>query len=65
MTFADFKKNDVELVNYIVEDSRLYDELKVGEAVNVTPKTNDNGEYVVMQSYPPQIVAGDIERAQY
>jgi hypothetical protein len=61
-TFADFKKSNVELVNYIVEDAQLYNELAIGEKVNVTPKTNDNGEYVVMQSDPPQIVAGKIER---
>ncbi|BBI32116.1 DUF3221 domain-containing protein [Cohnella abietis] len=63
-TFADFRKNNVELVFYIVEDSQLFDDLKVGEAVKVTPKANENGEYIVMQSDPPQIVAGKIEREQ-
>lgn len=61
-TFAALKKSNVELVYYIVEDSQLYNELRVGEKVNVTPKTNDKGEYVVTDSYPPQIVAGEIER---
>ncbi|MEV5024838.1 DUF3221 domain-containing protein [Paenibacillus sp. LPE1-1-1.1] len=60
--FAALKKNNVELVYYIVDESQLYNELRVGEKVNVTPKTNENGEYVVMQSDPPQIVAGKIER---
>ncbi|WP_171647339.1 hypothetical protein [Paenibacillus phytorum] len=45
-----------------MEDSQLYNELRVGEKVNVNPKTNDKGEYIVMQSNPPQIVAGEIER---
>lgn len=45
-TFADFRKNNIELINYIVEDTQLYNELRVGEKVNVTPKTNDKGEYV-------------------
>ncbi|WP_029192534.1 DUF3221 domain-containing protein [Paenibacillus harenae] len=58
--FAALKKNNVELINYIIEDAQLYNELQVGDKVKVTPRTNDNGEYVVMQSYPPQIVAGDI-----
>ncbi|OME76899.1 hypothetical protein BK120_27525 [Paenibacillus sp. FSL A5-0031] len=62
MDFETFKKNDIELINYIVEDTLLYNELAIGESVTITPKTNDNGEYVVMQSYPPQIVAGKIER---
>jgi len=62
MDFEAFKKNDIELINYIVEDTLLYNELAIGESVHVTPKTNDKGEYVVMQSYPPQIVAGKIER---
>ncbi|MDQ0887904.1 putative NUDIX family phosphoesterase [Paenibacillus sp. V4I9] len=61
-TFATFKKSNIELVYYIVEDSQLYNELRVGEKVNVTPKTNDKGEYIVIQSDPPQIVAGEIER---
>jgi hypothetical protein len=61
-TFATLKKSNVELVNYIVEDSQIYNELKVREEVKVTPKTNDKGEFVVMQSDPPQIVAGKIER---
>ncbi|MGG4132187.1 DUF3221 domain-containing protein [Paenibacillus illinoisensis] len=61
-TFADFRKNNIELINYIVEDTQLYNELRVGEKVNVTPNTNDKGEYVVMQSDPPQIIAGQIER---
>ncbi|WP_424767543.1 hypothetical protein [Paenibacillus sp. sgz302251] len=56
------RNNNVELVNYIVEDSQVYNELKVGDAVNVTPKTNDNGEYVLMQSNPVQIVADKIEK---
>lgn len=61
-TFSELKKNNIELINYIVEDIKLYNELKIGERVNVTPKTNDKGEYVVMQSDPPQIIAGQIER---
>lgn len=61
-TLADFRKNNIELINYIVEDTQLYNELRVGEKVNVTPKTNDKGEYVVMESDPPQIIAGQIER---
>lgn len=61
-TFADLKKNNIELINYIIEDSQLYNELRVGEKVNVTPKTNEKGEYVVMKSDPPQIRAGQIER---
>ncbi|WP_181469874.1 DUF3221 domain-containing protein [Paenibacillus sp. MDMC362] len=61
-TFADLKKNNIEIINYIVEDSQLYNELRIGEKVNVTPKTNDKGEYVVMKSDPPQIRAGQIER---
>ncbi|GIP43607.1 hypothetical protein J45TS6_20660 [Paenibacillus sp. J45TS6] len=61
-TFAEFKKNNIELINYIVEDTQLYNELEIGEKVNVTPKTNDKGEYTVMQSDPPQIIAGQIER---
>ncbi|MDQ0878850.1 hypothetical protein QFZ77_007509 [Paenibacillus sp. V4I3] len=60
--YATLKNNKVEFVNYIVEDSQLYNELRVGEKVNVTPKTNDKGEYAVMQSDPPQIVADKIER---
>ncbi|MDQ0874253.1 hypothetical protein QFZ77_002912 [Paenibacillus sp. V4I3] len=60
--FTALKNNKVEFVNYIVEDSQLYNELRVGEKVNVTPKTNDKGEYIVMQSDPPQIVADKIER---
>jgi hypothetical protein len=59
---ADFKKSHVELINYIVEDAQLYNQLEVGEKVNVTPKTNERGDYVVMDSDPPQIVAGKIER---
>lgn len=62
--FADLKKKNVELVYYIVEDSQLYNELRVGEKVNVMPKTNENGEYVVMKSDPPQIVAGKIVRVE-
>lgn len=61
-SFATLKKNNIELIYYIVEDSELYNELRVGEEVNVNPKTNDKGKYVVMQSDPPQIVAGVIER---
>ncbi|WP_454191132.1 DUF3221 domain-containing protein [Paenibacillus sp. Marseille-Q7038] len=61
-TFADLKKNNVELINYIVEDTQLYNELQIGERVKVTPKTNDKGEHAVMQSDPPQIIAGQIER---
>ncbi|GGD85402.1 DUF3221 domain-containing protein [Paenibacillus nasutitermitis] len=61
-TFAALKENNVELINYIVEDSKLYNDLKVGEKVHVTPKTSDKGEYIVMQSDPPQIIAGEIER---
>lgn len=61
-SFATLKKNNAELIYYIVEDSQLYNVLRVGEEVNVTPKTNDKGEYVVMQSDPPQVVAGEIER---
>jgi hypothetical protein len=64
-TLTDFKKNNVELINYIVEDAQLYNELAIGEKVNVIPKTNDKGEYVVMQSNPPQIVAGKIERLKF
>lgn len=64
-SFADFKKSNVEFVNYIVEDAQLYNELVIGEKVNVTPKTNEKGEYVVMQSDPPQIVAGKIERQKH
>jgi predicted NUDIX family phosphoesterase len=64
-TFADFKRSKVELVNYIVEDAQLYKELMIGDKVNVTPKTDDNGLYVVMQSDPPQIVAGKIERQKH
>ncbi|MGO4547886.1 DUF3221 domain-containing protein [Paenibacillus sp. 2TAB23] len=60
-TFAALKKNNVELINYIVEDIKLYNELKEGDRVIVTPETDDTGVYVVMQSYPPQIVAGEIE----
>lgn len=61
-TFAALKENDVELINYIVEDSQLYNELEIGEEVIVTPKANEKGEYIVMKSYPPQIVAGEIRR---
>lgn len=61
-TFTELKKNNIELINYIVEDAQLYNELEVGEKVNVTPKTNAKGEYAVMQSDPPQIIAGQIER---
>ncbi|MEK4978764.1 DUF3221 domain-containing protein [Bacillus sp. FSL K6-6540] len=61
-TFAELKKSNIELINYIVEDSQLYNELLIGEKVHVTPKTNDKGEYVVMKSDPPQIKAGQIER---
>ncbi|WP_222125586.1 DUF3221 domain-containing protein [Paenibacillus sp. Y412MC10] len=61
-SFADFRKNNIELINYIVEDTQLYNELRIGEKVNVTPKTNDKGEYVVMKSDPPLIIAGQIER---
>jgi hypothetical protein len=64
-TFEALKKNDVDLVIYIVEDAQLYKELAIGEKVNVTPKANDKGEYVVMQSNPPQIVAGKIERQKH
>ncbi|WP_160031488.1 DUF3221 domain-containing protein [Paenibacillus sp. An7] len=61
-TFTELKKNNIELITYIVEDTQLYNELEIGEKVNVTPKTNDKGEYAVMQSDPPQIIAGQIER---
>ncbi|MDQ0116744.1 hypothetical protein [Paenibacillus harenae] len=64
-TFDALKKNDVEFVNYIVEDAQLYNELAIGEKVNVTPKTNDKGQYTIMQSDPPQIVAGKIERQKH
>ncbi|CAI6087542.1 hypothetical protein COHCIP112018_05579 [Cohnella sp. JJ-181] len=50
------------MVYYIVEDAQVYAEVEIGDKVKVTPKTNDKGEYVVMQSDPPQIVAGKIER---
>ncbi|WP_271755152.1 DUF3221 domain-containing protein [Cohnella sp. JJ-181] len=60
--FSDLKKRHVEMVYYIVEDAQVYAEVEIGDKVKVTPKTNDKGEYVVMQSDPPQIVAGKIER---
>ncbi|CAM4411016.1 hypothetical protein FHS16_001050 [Paenibacillus endophyticus] len=59
-TFAALKKNNVQLINYIIEDIALYNELREGDRVIVTPETNGTGLYVVMQSYPPQIVAGEI-----
>ncbi|SFB04586.1 Protein of unknown function [Cohnella sp. OV330] len=61
-TFFDLKKRHVEMVYYIVEDAQLYNEVTIGDKVKITPKTNDKGEYVVMQSDPPQVIAGKIER---
>lgn len=60
--YSELKKRDVEMVYYIVEDEQLYNEVAIGDKVKVAPKTNDKGEYVVMKSDPPQIVAGKIER---
>lgn len=60
-SYADLKEN-TEIINYIVEDLELYNDLKPGEQVNVTPKMSDDGTYIVMKSDPPQIVAGQIER---
>ncbi|WP_422661174.1 DUF3221 domain-containing protein [Paenibacillus sp. EC2-1] len=61
-THDELKQDNIEIINYIVEDLELYNELEAGEQVNVTPKTSANGAYIVMKSDPPQIVAGQIER---
>lgn len=61
-SYADLKQENTEIINYIVEDIELYNDLKPGEQVNVTPKMSDDGTYIVMKSDPPQIVAGQIER---
>lgn len=61
-THAEMKQDNIEIINYIVEDIELYNELEPGEQVYVTPKTSTNGAYIVMKSDPPQIVAGRIER---
>ncbi|MBM7568583.1 DUF3221 domain-containing protein [Paenibacillus sacheonensis] len=61
-TLADLREKHVEVIAYILEDAGLYDELEVGNRVKVTPKTTDKGEYIVMQSDPPQIVAGKVVR---
>lgn|GEM_PF-3580174 len=59
-TIADLQKSNIELINYIVEDSELYHSLHIGDKVKVTPQSDDKGQYVVMQSDPPQIIAREI-----
>lgn len=62
---SDFMKDGTDLMLYHIEDTNLYTDLSVGERVSIEAKTfkmdgKDVGE--VMQSNPPQTVAGKITR---
>ncbi|KRE34420.1 hypothetical protein [Paenibacillus sp. Soil522] len=64
-SISDFRKDETDLMYYHIEDANLYEDLNVGERVSVEPKTShlDGQEvYLVMQSDPPQVVAGKIIR---
>lgn len=64
-SISDFRKDGTDLMYYHIEDANLYEDLNVGERVSVEPKTSqlDGQEvYHVMQSDPPQVVAGKIIR---
>ena len=60
-SLADLREKKVKVIQYMVEDSKLIDEIEVGDKVKVTPKVNEEGFYLVRQSDPPQIIAGKIE----
>ncbi|MGM0885282.1 MAG: hypothetical protein ACQEXQ_30100 [Bacillota bacterium] len=62
---SDFMKDGTDLMLYHIEDTNLYTDLSVGERVSVEAKTfKMDGIDVaeVMQSNPPQTVAGKITR---
>lgn len=55
----------VDLVYYLIGDRALFNDLNVGERVAVRPKTSryeGRDVYVTMQSWPPQIAAGEVVR---
>lgn len=62
---SDFMKEGTDLMYYHIEDVNLYEDLNVGERVSIEAKTfKKDGEDVsiVMESNPPQVVAGKIIR---
>ncbi|MDQ8734229.1 hypothetical protein [Paenibacillus sp. LHD-38] len=62
---SDFMKEGTDLMYYHIEDENLYEDLTIGERVSVEAKTfTMDGKEVshVMQSNPPQTVAGEIIR---
>ncbi|MCA0757757.1 hypothetical protein KP806_22090 [Paenibacillus sp. N4] len=64
-TISDYRKDETDLMYYHVEDPNLYEDLNVGERVSVEPKMFEmDGQklYHVMDSDPPQVVAGKITR---